>query len=98
MKLEKSVGDTANVLNQAYSVESLSQVQVFRSQDALKGGCETVTEEQSEEWKSTSRTEDNVERVKGYQKLNKSSLEADVRSPAAGSFTMTSQRIELLCW
>lgn len=97
MKLEKSVGDTATVLNQAYKVESLSQVQVFRSQNSLRGGCETVAEEQSEECKSTLRTEDNVERVKGYQKLNKWSLESDVRSPAAGSFTMTSQRIEQLC-
>jgi len=63
-KLRKSGSETLQLLRTAYGDAVLSSAQVFRWHKALKDGMESVEEEQRPGRPSTSRTENNVARVK----------------------------------
>ena len=63
-KLEKSGSKTLQLLRTAYGDAVLSSAEVLRWHKAFKGGRESVEEEQRAGRPSTSRTENNVARVK----------------------------------
>jgi hypothetical protein len=63
-KLGKSGSETLQLLRTAYGDAVLSSSQVFRWHKAFKDGRESVEDEQRIGRPSTSRTENNVARVK----------------------------------
>jgi len=64
VKLGKSGSETLQLLRTAYGDAVLSSAQVFRWHKAFKDGRESVEDEQRARRHSTSRTENNVARVK----------------------------------
>ena len=63
VKLGETGSETFNKLKEAYGEHALSRSQVFKWYKAFSEGCESIKDEPHSERPSTSKTDNNVEKV-----------------------------------